>query len=91
MQNHSVTQELKKPSESVTIEHARQTRTAKKRELMQQLLETFQTKPNATLSELAHIIGRSKSPIGGYLSELEASGFIRKSEPGWSVFQSPGD
>ena len=62
MQNHSISQGIKKPSESVTIEHARQTRTAKKRELMQQLLETFRTKPNATLSELetAGLIQRSE-------------------------------
>jgi predicted transcriptional regulator len=91
MQTHSTAQELKKPSESVTIEHARQTRTAKKRELMQQLLEIFRTKPNATLSELASIIGRSKSTIGGYLSELETAGLIQKSELGWTVSQSPGD
>lgn len=91
MQNFSIKQELKKPSESVTIEHARQTRTAKKRELMQQLLEIFRTKSNATLSELAPIIGRSKSTIGGYLSELETAGLIQKSEIGWSVIQSPGD
>jgi predicted transcriptional regulator len=91
IQNHSISQELKKPSESDTIEHARQTRTAKKRKLMQQLLETFRTKPNATLSELAHIIGRSKSTIGGYLSEMETAGLIQKSELGWSVIQSPSD
>ncbi len=58
---------------------------------MQQLLEIFRTKPNARLSELAHIIGRSKSTIGSYLSELETAGRIQKSELGWSVIRSPGD
>lgn len=54
---------------------------------MQQLLEIIQTKPNATLSELAIEIGRSKSTIGGYLVELQAAKLIDKYEFGWRVLQ----
>jgi hypothetical protein len=74
-----------KASESDTIGRARQQRTTKKQEAMQQLLEVIRTKPNATLSELAVEIGRSKSTIGGYLSELQAARSIEKDELGWKV------
>jgi len=74
-----------KPSESDTIGRARRQRTSKKQEAMQQLLEVIRTKPNATLSELAVEIGRSKSTIGGYLSELQAVRSIEKDEFGWKV------
>jgi DNA-binding IclR family transcriptional regulator len=48
-------------------------------------LEVIQTKPNATLSELAVEIGRSKSTVAGYFSELQAVGLIKKHEFGWRV------
>jgi predicted transcriptional regulator len=74
-------------SESDTIGRARQQRTTKKQEAMQRLLEVIRTKPNATLSELAVEIGRSKSTAGGYLSELQLAGSIEKDELGWRVLQ----
>ncbi|MCC6607905.1 MAG: DUF2637 domain-containing protein [Anaerolineae bacterium] len=74
-----------KASESVTIGRARQKRTMQKQKAMQGLLEVIQTKPNATLSELAVEIGRSKSTVGGYLSELQAAKSIEKDELGWTV------
>jgi len=76
-----------KPSESDTIGRARQQRTSKKQQAMQQLLEIIRMKPNASLSELAVEIGRSKSTIGGYLSELQAVKFIEKDELGWRVLR----
>ncbi|MCB8977607.1 MAG: DUF2637 domain-containing protein [Ardenticatenaceae bacterium] len=74
-----------KLSESDTIGRARRQRTTKKQEAIQRLLEIIQTKPNATLSELAIEIGRSKSTIGGYLTELQAAGTIEKNELGWRI------
>ena len=71
IQHHPNGKSAAKASESDTIGRARQQRTSKKQEAMQQLLEVIRTKPNATLSELATEIGRSKSTIGGYLSELQ--------------------
>ena len=76
-----------KASESDTIERARQQRTSKKQEAMQRLLEIIRMKPKATLSELASEIGRSKSTIGGYLSELQAGRTIEKGEAGWHVVE----
>ncbi|MAU01167.1 MAG: hypothetical protein CL608_28825 [Anaerolineaceae bacterium] len=76
-----------KPSESDTIGRARSQRTSKKQAAMQQLLEVIRTKSNATLSELAVEIGRSKSTVGGYLSELQADRSIEKDELGWRVLQ----
>jgi hypothetical protein len=76
-----------KVSESDTIGRARRQRTTKKQQAMQQLLEIIRTKPNASLSELAVEIGRSKSTIGGYLSELQAVRSIEKDEFGWRILQ----
>jgi predicted transcriptional regulator len=76
-----------KASESDTIGLARRQQTSKKQEAMQRLLEVIRTKPTATLSELAVEIGRSKSTIGGYLSELQVAGSIEKDELGWKVLQ----
>ena len=87
IKNHSNGKTISKASESDTIGRARQQRTSKKQEAMQQLLEIIQTKPNATLSELAIEIGRSKSTIGGYLVELQAAKLIDKYEFGWRVLQ----
>jgi len=78
---------VSKASESDTIGRARQQRTSKKQEAMQQMLEVIRTKPNATLSELAVEIGRSKSTVGGYLSELQADRLIEKDESGWGVLR----
>jgi DNA-binding IclR family transcriptional regulator len=52
---------------------------------MQQLLGVIRTKPNATLSELAVEIGRSKSTVGGYLSELQVAALIEKGQFGWNI------
>ena len=84
---HSNGNSLSKLSESDTIERALQTRTSKKKEAMQRLFEVVQIKPNATLSELAVEIGRSKSTIGGYLSDLQAGGLIEKDQNGWKVVE----
>jgi len=87
IQVHSNGNSGSKASESDTIGRARQQRTAKKQEAMQQLLEVIRTNPNATLSELAVEIGRSKSTVGGYLSELQSEGSIEKDELGWRVLK----
>ncbi|MCA9954730.1 MAG: hypothetical protein KC434_08425, partial [Anaerolineales bacterium] len=87
IQVHSNGRNGPKASESDTIERARQQRTSKKQEAMQRLLEIIRMKPKATLSELASEIGRSKSTIGGYLSELQAGRTIEKGEAGWHVVE----
>ena len=87
IQVHSNGRNGPKASESDTIERARQQRTSKKQEAMQRLLEIIRMKPKATLSELASEIGRSKSTIGGYLSELQAGKSIEKGEAGWQVVE----
>ena len=74
-----------KASKSDTLERARGQRTSKKQKAMQRLLKAIKAKPNATLSELAREIGRSKSTVGGYLSELQSSGSIEKDTSGWSI------
>jgi predicted transcriptional regulator len=78
---------VQKASESDTIRRARQQRSSKKQEAMQRLVEIIRTKPNATLSELAIEIGRSKSTVGGYLSELQVAALIEKGEFGWQVVE----
>ncbi|MAU01146.1 MAG: hypothetical protein CL608_28720 [Anaerolineaceae bacterium] len=87
IQVHSNGNNGSEASESDTIGRARQQRTTKKQEAMQHLLEVIRTKPNATLSELAVEIGRSKSTVGGYLSELQVARSIEKDELGWRVLQ----
>ncbi|MFZ1401351.1 MAG: DUF2637 domain-containing protein [Candidatus Promineifilaceae bacterium] len=77
-----------KPSESDTIGQARRQRTTKKQEAIHRLLEIIQTKPNATLSELAIEIGRSKSTVGGYLSELQVAALIEQGEFGWQIVEN---
>ncbi|MAU01148.1 MAG: hypothetical protein CL608_28730 [Anaerolineaceae bacterium] len=88
IQVHSNGNSGSKPSESDTIGRARRQRTSKKQEAMQRLLEIIRTKPNATLSELAVQIGRSKSTVGGYLSELQVAESIDKGEFGWRVLSN---
>ncbi|MAU01182.1 MAG: hypothetical protein CL608_28905 [Anaerolineaceae bacterium] len=87
IQHHPNGKSASKASESDTIGRARRQRTSKKQEAMQQLLEVLRTKPNATLSELAVEIGRSKSTVGGYLSELQVAALIEKGEFGWQVVE----
>jgi predicted transcriptional regulator len=79
----------KTPPESVKIGQAGQIRTTKKQTAMQHLLEIIRTNPNATLSELALEIGRSKSTVGGYMSELKESGLIEKGDLGWERVKKP--
>lgn len=74
-----------KVSSSDTIGRARRTRTAKKQEAMQKLLEHVKTNPDATLSKLAVEIGRPKSTVGGYVSELQKAGKLEKGKSGWQV------
>ena len=88
IQDHPNTNGIQKASESDTIGWARQQRTSKKQEAMQRLLEVIRTKPNATLSELAVEIGRSKSTVGGYLSDMQETHLIKKGEFGWKVLKA---
>ncbi|MAU01159.1 MAG: hypothetical protein CL608_28785 [Anaerolineaceae bacterium] len=85
IQVHSNGNSGSKAPQSDTIGRARRQRTTKKQEAIQQLLAIIRTKPNATLSEFAVEIGRSKSTVGGYLSELQVAGSIEKYEFGWRV------
>lgn len=58
-------------------------RTIKKPDALQQLLTFLSNSPNASLSEMATIIGRSKSTAGAYVAELEAHNMLRKDSEGW--------
>ncbi len=63
-----------------------QKRTTKKQEALQHLLTYLDRHPNASLSEMAKAIGRSKSTAGIYVSELEADNILKKDSKGWQVF-----
>jgi DNA-binding IclR family transcriptional regulator len=41
--------------------------------------------PNATLTEIAAEIGRAKSTVVNYVSELSANGQLHKNGHGWEV------
>ena len=88
IQVHSNGKNGSEASETDTIGRARRQRTTKKQEAVQRLLEIIQKKPNATLSELAAEIGRSKSTVGGYLSELQVAASIEQGEFGWQIVEN---
>lgn len=76
-----------KVSGTGTIAQAREARASKKERAMEQLLDYLDTHPDATLSEMAAHIGRSKSTAGAYVAELQASNRLMKKENGWEVLE----
>lgn len=80
--------EQPEPSGTGSIEHAREARTTKKEQAMNELLDYVSTHPNASLSDIAAEIGRSKSTAGTYVTELQEMNRLKKNEQGWEVVLS---
>ncbi len=74
-------------SNNGSIAHARQARVSKKQAAMEQLLAYLDGHPNASLSEMADAIGRSKSTAGVYVAELQTSNRLQKNGQGWEMIQ----
>lgn len=93
IQVHSNGNSGSKASESDTIGRARQKRTTKKQEAMQQLLEVFRKNPNATLSKLAkiidHLVKRSRQlfPISSRCSTITGTGIQHLSIANLLIYQ----
>lgn len=60
-------------------------RTEAKQEALNILLDYLTEHPDATLSQMSSTVGRAKSTISGYVSELEESGRLHKNGHGWEV------
>jgi uncharacterized protein (UPF0335 family) len=60
-------------------------RQSKKEQAMTDLLNFLDANPNATLTEIAAEIGRAKSTVVNYVSELSANGQLHKNGHGWEV------
>lgn len=74
-----------KVSGTGSIERARAVRAEAKQEAMTALLAYLADNPDASLSDMAAVIGRSRSTAGSYVSELTASGKLYKNGHGWEV------
>ena len=72
-------------SSTDSIRQARQAKANKKGQAKEQLLTYLDDHPNASLSEMAKAIGRSKSTAGIYISELQESGLLSKNGQGWTI------
>jgi uncharacterized protein (UPF0335 family) len=78
-----------KASGTDSIEYARAVRLSKKEQAMSTLLDFLTANPDASLSEIADEIGRSKSTAGSYVSELTENGRLHKNGHGWEVLDTP--
>jgi DNA-binding MarR family transcriptional regulator len=47
-----------------------------KTEAMDRMLEVYNSNPDASLNDVAKILGKGKSTVSGYLKELEAKGRV---------------
>jgi DNA-binding IclR family transcriptional regulator len=52
------------------------------------LLAYVASNPDATLNDIADMIGRSKSTVSNYVSELSEAGQLHKNGQGWEVISS---
>jgi DNA-binding IclR family transcriptional regulator len=52
---------------------------------MADLLNYLSDNPDASLSDMADAINRSRSTAGSYVSELQSAGRLYKSGHGWEV------
>ena len=68
-----------------SIDRARAFRLTKKEEAMQELLDFVLSNPDATLTEIAQEIDRSKSTVVNYVAELSEAGHLHKNGHGWEV------
>ncbi len=67
------------------LEQINVTRSAAKQEALDALLSYLTERPNATLSEMAEAIQRSKTTASGYVAELRETGRLHKNGHGWEV------
>lgn len=74
-----------KASDTDSIGRARAARLSKKEQAIADLLHFLDANPDASLAEIAVEIGRSKSTVGSYISELSTNGQLHKNGHGWEV------
>ncbi|MBE2197405.1 MAG: DUF2637 domain-containing protein [Anaerolinea sp.] len=75
----------RKPSGTDSIGRARAARLSKKEESIAALLAFLDSNPDASLAEIASEIGRSKSTVGDYITELKQNGRLHKNGHSWEV------
>lgn len=75
----------KSDSQSGTLDRANRIRLSKKEEAMADLLNYLLDNPDASLSDMADAINRSRSTAGSYVSELQSAGRLYKNGHGWEV------
>lgn len=78
-------QKAEQTYDTVSIERARAARDSAKQEAIETLLAFLAEHPNATLTEIAEVINRSKSTVSGYVNELQTNGQLHKNGHGWEV------
>ena len=83
-QQRSLLQTPNSPN-SDSIERARAAKEANKRDLMNALLVYLADHPDASLSEMATAIERSKATASNYVNELQTNGQLHKNGHGWEV------
>ena len=67
------------------LDSANAVRLSKKEQAMQDLLDFVLLNPDASLSDIADQIGRARSTVGNYISELSDAGHLHKNGHGWEV------
>jgi hypothetical protein len=77
------------PKSDGVLDIANAIRMSKKEQAMSTLLDFLAANPDASLSEIADEIGRSKSTAGSYVSELTENGRLHKNGHGWEVLDAP--
>ncbi|MBK9053528.1 MAG: DUF2637 domain-containing protein [Chloroflexi bacterium] len=78
-------QKAEQTSDSDSIERARAARDSAKQEAIETLARFLAEHPNASLTEIAEVIKRSKSTVSGYVNELQTNGQLHKNGHGWEV------
>jgi DNA-binding transcriptional ArsR family regulator len=72
-------------NERPDLDKANAKRLSKKEQAMQRLLAYVAEHPDATLAEIGEAIGRSRSTVGNYVSELRDAGALHKNGQGWET------
>ena len=60
-------------------------RTNEKEDAVERMLHYYQTNPHASYSEVGGVIGKAKSTVSAYVSELEKSGVIHRNGNGVEI------
>jgi len=71
--------------QDTVLDGVNERRRIEKADALDALLEYLAKQPDANLAEAGRAIGRSKSTVGNYVSELETAGRLRKNGNGWEV------